>query len=67
MARGRARSGDACQISGYCGGGAKLAKALELFAFCYAEQTEADYGAFIASIKSGKIKVAVDGQVETPG
>jgi len=57
LARGHARSGDACQIRGYCGSGAKMVKALGAFACEYAQQAEADYGAFIAAIKSGKIKV----------
>ncbi len=58
LARGHARSGDACAIRGYCGSGVKMAKALRDFAYEYADQTEADYGAFVAVIKSGKIKVA---------
>jgi uncharacterized protein (DUF2252 family) len=57
LARGHARSGDACEIRGYCGSGAKMAKALRDFACQYADQTEADYGAFVAAIQSGKIKV----------
>jgi uncharacterized protein (DUF2252 family) len=48
MARGHARSGDACVISGYCGSGLKLKKALQAFAFAYADQTEADYTRFSA-------------------
>jgi len=58
LARGHARSGDACQISGSCGAGAKLAKAMENFALRYAVQTEADYATFLAAIKSGKIRAA---------
>jgi uncharacterized protein (DUF2252 family) len=58
LARGHARSGDACQIRGYCGTGAKMAKALGDFAVDYAGQTDADYRAFLAAIESGKIKVA---------
>jgi uncharacterized protein (DUF2252 family) len=58
LARGHARSGDACQIRGYCGSGEKMAQALGNFAVAYADQTETDYGAFMAAIKSGKIKVA---------
>jgi len=57
LARGHARSGYACQIRGYCGSGTKMVKALRDFAGEYAEQAEADYGAFVAAIKSGKIKV----------
>jgi uncharacterized protein (DUF2252 family) len=58
LARGHARSGDACQIFGYCGSGVKMAKVLGNFALEYANQTEADYHAFVAAIKGGKIKVA---------
>jgi uncharacterized protein (DUF2252 family) len=58
LARGHARSGDACEIRGYCGSGPRMAKALRDFACQYADQTEADYGAFIAAIKSGRIKTA---------
>ena len=46
MARGHARSGDACVISGYCGSGLKLKKALLTFATAYADQTESDYARF---------------------
>jgi uncharacterized protein (DUF2252 family) len=61
LARGHARSGDACQIRGYCGSGGKLAKALAAFATGYADQTEADYRAFRAAVKSGRIKTARNG------
>ena len=58
LARGHARSGDACEIRGYCGSGLKMAAALREFAVQYADQTEADYGLFITAIQSGKIKAA---------
>jgi uncharacterized protein (DUF2252 family) len=58
LARGHARSGDACQIRGYCGSGEKIATALANYAAEYADQTEADYRVFLAAIKSGKIKAA---------
>ena len=58
LARGHARSGDACAIYGYVGSGAKFVKALRDFACLYADQTAADYGAFLAAIKGGKIKAA---------
>ena len=58
LARGHARSGDACQISGYCGAGVKICKALGNFALAYADQTHADYDAFTAAIKAGKVKAA---------
>jgi uncharacterized protein (DUF2252 family) len=58
LARGHARSGDACEIRGYCGCGLKISKALRDFACQYADQTEADYAAFVAAIKRGRIRVA---------
>jgi uncharacterized protein (DUF2252 family) len=59
LARGHARSGDACQIYGYCGAGVKMRKALGDFAVAYANQTEADYEAFVAAIKRGNIKAVL--------
>jgi hypothetical protein len=35
-----------------------MARVVRDFACQYADQTEADYGAFVAAIKSGRIKVA---------
>ena len=58
LARGHARSGDACVIHGYAGGGPKIVRAISEFAAQYADQTEADYGRFIAAIKRGRIRVA---------
>ena len=58
LAKGHARTGDARAISGYCGGADKLDHAIANFAFAYAEQTETDYAALLAAIKTGKIKVA---------
>lgn len=61
LARGHARSGDACKIRGYCGASAKMGRVLRDFASEYADQTETDYGAFVAAIESGRIRVAKDG------
>jgi hypothetical protein len=36
----------------------KIARALRDFACQYADQTEADYHAFLSAIKSGKIRAA---------
>ncbi len=58
LARGHARSGDACEIRGYCGAGGKMAVALRDFADQYADQTESDYGLFVTAIQNGKIKAA---------
>ncbi|HTX41822.1 MAG TPA: DUF2252 domain-containing protein [Acidobacteriaceae bacterium] len=43
LARGHARSGDACVLAGYLGSGAKFAAAIAKFASAYADQTEADW------------------------
>jgi uncharacterized protein (DUF2252 family) len=59
LARGHARSGDACGIRGYCGSAEKTSKAFATFAIEYAGQTALDYRAFVAAIRKGKIKVAV--------
>jgi uncharacterized protein (DUF2252 family) len=58
LARGHARSGDACRIRGYCGSAVKTAKALANFAVEYADQTEIDYRAFLSAIRKGRVKVA---------
>jgi uncharacterized protein (DUF2252 family) len=58
LARGHARSGDACRIRGYCGTGEKMANALMSFAVEYADRAELDYKAFMAAIKKGKIRIA---------
>ena len=43
LARGHARSGDACVLSGYLGTGPNFADALVQFADAYADQTEKDW------------------------
>ena len=43
LARGHARSGDACVLSGYIGSGEKFGEALVGFAEAYANQTEKDW------------------------
>jgi uncharacterized protein (DUF2252 family) len=45
LARGHARSGDACLLAGYVGSGEKFATAIAKFAEAYADQTEADWKA----------------------
>jgi len=56
LAKGHARSGDACAIAGYCGEGDKLDKAIAQFAVSYADQTEVDHKQLLRAIKSGKLK-----------
>ncbi|MGC2299102.1 MAG: DUF2252 domain-containing protein [Acidobacteriaceae bacterium] len=43
LARGHARSGDACLIAGYLGNGERFGAALGKFAAAYADQTEKDW------------------------
>ena len=43
LARGHARSGDACVLAGYIGNGKRLGEALMRFADAYASQTEKDW------------------------
>ena len=43
LARGHARSGDACLLAGYLGSGDKFGLALAKFAHTYADQTERDW------------------------
>jgi len=58
LARGHARSGDACVIHGYCGSGTKIVKAIRAFAVEYADQAEADFAAFRKAVDSKKIPLA---------
>jgi uncharacterized protein (DUF2252 family) len=58
LARAHARSGDAAAISGYLGDGDAFDEALAAFALAYAAQSEADYEAFVAAIKAGRIEAA---------
>jgi uncharacterized protein (DUF2252 family) len=52
LARGHARSGDACLIAGYLGNGTKFAAAIAEFAESYADQTEKDWEKLKKSPKS---------------
>lgn len=56
LAKGHARTGDAAEISGYCGTADKLDKAIAKFALAYAEQTARDHETLSKAIKSGKVK-----------
>ena len=49
LARGHARSGDACVIAGYVGNGRKFGEAILEFADGYAEQTGKDYETLLKS------------------
>ena len=58
LGKGHARSGDAALLSGYCGKGTKLDRAVGRFAFAYAEQVESDYALFRKAVKRGRLKAA---------
>ena len=47
LAKGHARTGDAVEISGYCGTANELDKAIAKFAFAYAEQTARDHEGWV--------------------
>jgi uncharacterized protein (DUF2252 family) len=49
LARGHARSGDACVIAGYIGNGRKFDEAILQFAEAYADQTKKDWQALLKS------------------
>ena len=55
LARAHARSGDAAQIAGYLGKSDAFDEALADFAMAYADQTERDYEAFKAAVRSGRL------------
>jgi len=61
LARAHARSGDAARISGYLGKSDSFELALAAFSRAYADQSEQDYQAMRAAVKSGKL--AVNGTV----
>jgi len=56
LARGHARSGDACILAGYIGNGKKFAEAMLKFAEAYADQTEHDWHALLKSKHAPKSK-----------
>lgn len=58
LARGHARSGDACTVHGYCGSGVRIRKAIRDFAVEYADLVEADYKRFMDAIQRKKIRTS---------
>ena len=55
LARAHARSGDAAMIAGYLGRNEAFDDAIASFANAYADQTEKDYEALKAAVRSGRI------------
>jgi hypothetical protein len=58
LAKGHARSGDACALFGYLGTADKFDTAMARFAIAYANQTVKDWEALRHAIRQGKIKAA---------
>jgi len=56
LARGHARSGQPAEIAGYLGDDNTFDQAIADFAVAYADQNERDHVAFVAAIKSGRLK-----------
>ncbi len=57
LARAHARTGDAVKITGYLGDDDTFERALERFAFAYADQNDADYAAFTNAAEEHRIEV----------
>jgi uncharacterized protein (DUF2252 family) len=57
LARGHARSGSRLAITSYLGVGDRFDQAIADFAQSYADQTDRDFAALTAAIKSGKVPV----------
>lgn len=57
LARAHLRSGDGAMLAGYLGSGNVFDEAVADFAEAYADQTEADYAAFLAAIGAGTLSI----------
>jgi uncharacterized protein (DUF2252 family) len=60
LARAHARSGDRVQIAAYLGKSDRFDRAVADFAMSYADQTERDYAALCAAVKSGRLPTEAD-------
>ena len=58
LALGHARSGDAAELTGYCGELKEFGEAMYSFARSYAKQNEQDFDLFRKAVKSGRLKAA---------
>ena len=58
LARAHARSGDPVAIDAYLGGGKAFDRGICDFCERYADQTDRDFEAFVAAIKSGQLEAA---------
>lgn len=57
LAKGHARTSGASMIAGYAGSSGKLDTAMAQFARRYADQTEADYAAFVHAVEQRRLPV----------
>lgn len=55
LARGHARTGDACAITGYVGRGDALPEAIADFSAGYADQMERDHQALVDAVRTGRV------------
>jgi uncharacterized protein (DUF2252 family) len=60
LARAHARTGNAAKLAGYLGADDEFDRALQRFAFAYADQNDADYAAFVAAAEEGRIPIQRD-------
>jgi uncharacterized protein (DUF2252 family) len=58
LARGMAKAGDPALIAGYVGKSRAFDRAMERFALAYADHNEADWSAFRAAVKAGRIEAS---------
>ena len=56
LARAHARTGERIAIASYLGKSDAFEQAVSSFAECYADQTEADHGALVQAVSSGRAK-----------
>ena len=56
LAKGHARSGDPCMLSGYLGASDRFDKALVSFAVDYADQDTRDFEQWLKAIRAGTVK-----------
>ncbi|MFD7812312.1 DUF2252 domain-containing protein [Streptomyces sp. NPDC059785] len=54
LARAHSHSADPRLIAGYCGKNEELDEAIATFALAYADRTEADHSALVASVRAGR-------------
>ncbi len=61
LAKGHARSGDACALYGYLGNSTRFDKAMAKFGIAYADQSTKDYEQFKRVLRAGKLTAGKPG------